>query len=131
MKIRLTCLPEEAPRALEQVDAAFNVHDMDRAYNRSRSSRDVRVYLDVALPDPQITPEVANHVLAHFGEGGYQPGSFYQDLILLIARADPTRRRRLALGEPAYVLAVSLAQNSADGVATLRAIAAGEPAAAP
>jgi hypothetical protein len=124
MKIRLTCLPEEAPRALQQLDAAFTVDDKSRVDRGN--SRGARFYLDVRLLEPEITPEIASHVLAHFGAGGYHPGSFTRDLILLIARADPSRRRRLALAEPAYVLAVSLAQDSADGVETLRAIATGD-----
>ena len=130
MKIYLIAAPDEQPAALDQLDAAFTMDH--RTVRVELSGADLyRTALDVELRTPEITAEVANHVLAHFGEGGYKPGSFYQDLILLIARADPTRRRRLALAEPAYVLAVGLAQDSADGVATLQAIAAGEPAATP
>lgn len=127
MKIRLTCLPEEAPRALEQLDAAFEVDEKDRASKNRGRSRQGRLYLDVRLRTVEITADVASHVLWHFGELGKQPGSFVRDLIMLVARADPPNRARLGLGHPAYVLAVSLAQ-APDGVATLQAIAAGETA---
>lgn len=70
-----------------------------------------------------ITPEIAAHTLFHFKAGGMEAGSFVKDLIMMIARADPGRRRLLARGFPAYVEAVDLAQNSADGVAVLAGIA--------
>lgn len=75
---------------------------------------------------PIITPEIANHVLAHFGRGGYEAGSFTQQLIALIARADPSNTARLALGFPAYVAAVVGMQNDPDGAAWLTKLAAAE-----
>lgn len=124
MKIFLIAKAEEAPPAIDQLSAAFDVDS--RSLRHETAGPDLtRTALDVELRSPEITREVAAHVLAHFGAGGYHPGSFYRDLILLIARADPSRRRRLALAEPAYVLAVWMAQDSADGVAALQAIAAG------
>lgn len=126
MKIRWTGRPDEAPRALEQLAAAF---DIDRGPRRNPNGRPAggleRVYLDVQFPDSEITTVVAAHVLWHFGEPGREPGGFTRDLIALIDRADTANRARLALGYPAYVLAVSLA-GSPGGVDTLKAIAAGE-----
>lgn len=130
MKVYLIAPHEQQPHALAQLEAAF---DLDRGTIREErsSATDVRTAVDVELRTPEISRKVASHVLAHFGAGGYMPGSFYQDFIMLVARADPTRRRRLALAEPAYVLAVSIAQDSEHGVAMLQAIAAGEPVVAP
>lgn len=129
MKIYLISTPDEAPPAISQLEAAFAV-DMRTMRHETAGPDLVRTALDVQLRTPEVTREVASHVLAHFGAGGYHPGSFYRDLIMLIARADPPRRRRLALAEPAYVLAVGLAQDSATGIDTLSAIAAGKTAVA-
>lgn len=75
---------------------------------------------------PTITPEIANHVLAHFGCGGYEAGSFTRLLIEMIARADPQNTARLALGFPGYGAAVVGMQNDPDGLAWLTKLAAGE-----
>ena len=125
MKIFLISEPDEAPAAIDQLSAAFDV-DMHTMRHETAGLAAVRTALDVELRAPEITREVAAHVLAHFGAGGYHPGSYVRDLILLIARADPQRRRRLALAEPAYVLAVALAQDTAHGVEALHTIAAGQ-----
>lgn len=129
MKIFLICPAEDAPAAISQLEAAFAV-DMRTMRHETAGPELVRTALDVELRTPEITPTVASHVLWHFDGRGMEPGSFYRDLIMLIARADPTRRRRLALAEPAYVLAVGLAQDSATGINTLDAIAAGKTAVA-
>lgn len=73
-----------------------------------------------------ITPVIAAHVLAHFGRGGYEAGSFTADLIMLIARADPDNRARLLCPFPGYVSAVNLAQNTTTGIDRLAEIAAQE-----
>lgn len=79
-------------------------------------------------PPPTITPKVAAQVLYHFDgprPPALRPGSFITSLIDTIAHADPNNQRRLALGFPDYVVAVQLAQDTADGVATLRRLAGG------
>jgi hypothetical protein len=73
-----------------------------------------------------IPRRIADHVLAHFGHGGYQAGSFTRNLILTIASADPGNQRKLALGFPEYVAAVQLAQLDDDGITRLQAISAAE-----
>lgn len=80
-------------------------------------------------PDvPRAAPigaEVAQHVLFHFGEGGYRPGAFFEKLIVAIAAADQGNQLRLALGFPDYVTAVQLAQYEGTGIAALRGFAQG------
>lgn len=73
----------------------------------------------------EITPTVARHVLAHFGDShGYRAGSFTTSLIETIARADVINMALLATGYPGYVKAVCLlAQNADDGIFRLRGIA--------
>lgn len=78
---------------------------------------------------PTIPAETAAHVLFHYGrEGGYQAGSFTEQLIVLIDRADPHHRDLLALGFPDYVAAIVAIQYDPNGVAQLQRIAAGEQA---
>ncbi|MEU8199540.1 hypothetical protein AB0C10_37725 [Microbispora amethystogenes] len=88
-------------------------------------------HLCCAVSDPcprhqPISDEVASHVLAHFGHGGYLAGSFTRALMHAIASADPSNQHKLALGFPEYVAAVRRAQNERDGIATLQKIARGE-----
>lgn len=72
-----------------------------------------------------ITPEVAAHVLAHYGrDGGYHAGSFTRQLLVTMAMADPANRDRLATGFPAYVAAVTAIEYDPDGTEHLRDIAA-------
>jgi hypothetical protein len=74
-----------------------------------------------------ITPDAAAHVLWHYKSGGgYEPGSFVRKLIEAIAAADVVNRQRLALGFPAYVAAVNLADRSTNGLVALEAISEGE-----
>lgn len=75
---------------------------------------------------PVITPVVANHVLHHYGRGGYQAGSFTRQLITTIAAADLENRARLALGFPEYTAAVIGMEYDPDGAAWLARIAGGE-----
>lgn len=71
----------------------------------------------------QISSETANHVLAHFGRGGYEAGTFTQHLLSAISAADPANQARLALGFPELVAAVQLAQYEFDGIDRLQQIA--------
>lgn len=79
---------------------------------------------------PTITPETANHVLFHFGRGGYQPGSFTTHLLSAFATADEVNFHRLADAFPEYGAAVAAIQYDPQGVTTLQAIASGKAAAA-
>lgn len=84
----------------------------------------------MSITSPTITPEIARHVLWTFGhDGGYQPGTFSQKLIDLLAYAPPVQMAKLALGYPAETEAVRLAKYDEDGIAKLKAIAVGEVAA--
>ena len=76
-------------------------------------------------PVDEITPEIAAHVLFHFGRGGWPASGFKSRLVELIATADVVNRGSLALGFPGYVAAFNLAQTSDSGTATLRTIVAG------
>lgn len=74
--------------------------------------------------DPEIAPEVAAHVLHHFGcEGGSPASGFKTTLMLTIAQADASNRQHLARAFPAYVAAVNLAQWTAHGTAALQKLA--------
>jgi hypothetical protein len=76
---------------------------------------------------PTIPPDVAAHVLFHYGcEGGYQAGSFTEQLLTTIAMADEANTHRLSLGFPEYVAAVTAIQYDPDGVERLQRIAKGE-----
>lgn len=77
--------------------------------------------------DHTIPAETAAHVLFHYGRpGGYQAGSFTEQLIKSIDMADEDNRDKLALGFPAYVAAVVAIQYDPNGVAALQQIASGE-----
>lgn len=78
---------------------------------------------------PAIDAETANHVLAHFGHDGYQPGSFTEQLITTIAMADMENSARLAAAYPELVGAVLIAKYDENGIAYLQGIARGEVAA--
>jgi hypothetical protein len=77
-----------------------------------------------------IPPETARHVLWTFAcDGGYQPGSFTQKLLELLAAADVVNTARLATAFPTEAEAVRMAKNDRDGIAKLTAIATGQVAA--
>lgn len=80
---------------------------------------------DTATAGAFIDQPTAQHVLWHFGHGGYEPGSFTKHLMLAITTADPGNQTRLSLGFPGYVAAMQLAQTSETGIATLQTIAKG------
>ena len=73
-------------------------------------------------PPAPVTPDVAAHVLWHYRQLGYPPGSFTSALIRAIAGADPGNRLRLARAFPEYVRAVSLAADHLDGIDRLRQV---------
>ena len=73
-------------------------------------------------PPAPVTPEVAAHVLWHYRQIGYPPGSFASALIKTIAGADSGNRRLLARGFPAYVRAVEIATETTSGIDTLRRV---------
>jgi hypothetical protein len=82
----------------------------------------------VSASSPTIPPETARHVLWTFAcDGGYQPGSFTQKLLELLAAADVVNTARLAAAFPAEAEAVRMAKNDRDGIAKLTAIATGQP----
>lgn len=73
-----------------------------------------------------IPPDVAAHVLFHYGRpGGYQAGSFTTALLSAMGTADPANLDRLAAGFPDYVAAVTAIQYDPNGVERLQDIAAG------
>lgn len=81
----------------------------------------------MSTSSPTIPPDVAAHVLFHYGrEGGYQAGSFTTALLNAMGTADPTNLDRLAAGFPGYVAAVTAIQYDPDGVERLQAIVRGE-----
>ena len=80
--------------------------------------------------DHTIPAETAAHVLFHYGrDGGYQAGTFTEQLITTIDMADPGNRDKLALGFPDYVAAVVAIQYDPQGVTRLQQIATGQVAA--
>lgn len=81
----------------------------------------------MSTSSPTIPPDVAAHVLYHYGrEGGYQAGSFTTALLHAMGTADPANLDRLAAGFPDYVAAVTAIQYDPDGVQRLQAIVRGE-----
>lgn len=80
---------------------------------------------DPSEVEEPITPEVAAHVLHHFGaDGGYPASGFKTTLMLAIAQADVRNRELLAPGFPGYVRAFNLAQYTRHGTAELQEISA-------
>ena len=65
---------------------------------------------------------MAAHVLWHYRQIGYPPGSFVSSLIKTIAGADPGNRRLLARGFPDYVRAVAMATEDPSGIDLLRRV---------
>jgi hypothetical protein len=79
----------------------------------------------MSTSSPTIPPEVAAHVLFHYGrEGGYQAGSFTTALLAAMGTADPSNLDRLAAGFPEYVAAVTAIHYDPDGVERLQDLAA-------
>lgn len=61
-----------------------------------------------------VSDMAQQHILAAFGRGGIQPGSFTASLIKTIAIADSDNLARLRLGFPEYVDAVRAYQTGVD-----------------
>lgn len=73
---------------------------------------------------PVISPEVAQHVLWHYGYlGGIQPGSFTTNLLNAFATADEINFDKLQQGFPTYGAAVAAASYDPDGIQHLKNIA--------
>ncbi|MFI1485685.1 hypothetical protein [Streptomyces sp. NPDC020747] len=79
----------------------------------------------MSTSSPTIPPDVAAHVLCHYGRGGYPAGDWAEDLISLISRADDSNRDRFAAGFPDYVAAITAIKYDPNGVAHLLDLAAG------
>lgn len=81
----------------------------------------------MSTSSPTIPPDVAAHVLFHYGrEGGYQAGSFTTALLAAMGTADPSNLDRLAAGFPEYVAAITAIQYDPDGVERLQSIVRGD-----
>lgn len=73
---------------------------------------------------PEISPEEARNVLHYFGHPqGWEPGSFTQEMLQAIAKADLSNRSLLSLGFPGLVAAMNLAQHQLGGINQLVKIA--------
>lgn len=73
---------------------------------------------------PTIPPETARHVLWTFGhKGGYQPGTYHQKLLDLLAYAPPVELAKLAQVYPAESEAVRMAKYDEDGISRLKSAA--------
>ncbi|MEV0220819.1 hypothetical protein [Streptomyces sp. NPDC050704] len=79
----------------------------------------------MSTSSPTIPPDVAAHVLNHYGRGGHPAGDWAEDLISLISRADNLNRDRFAAGFPDYVAAITAIKYDPNGVAYLLDLAAG------
>ncbi|MGW1160422.1 hypothetical protein ACWD48_19820 [Streptomyces sp. NPDC002519] len=78
----------------------------------------------MSTSSPTIPAETARHVLWTFGhEGGYQPGTYHQKLLDLLAYAPPVELAKLAQVYPAEAEAVRMAKYDEAGIATLKSIA--------
>lgn len=77
------------------------------------------------IPVGGIGAHTANHVLAHYGEGGHRAGTFTNMLIATIIAADPVNMTRLATVYPGYVGAARLARDTDGGITFLQSVARG------
>ena len=71
----------------------------------------------------KIRTEDAQHVLWFYERKGYEPGSFTQKLLEVIALADPGNRAKLSLAFPGEVSAMRLATELSRGLELLRQVA--------
>lgn len=103
-------------------DEGENVRVLVRGLERADTvHRDCLTLVGYApTPAAPVGPEVAAHVLWHYRQLGYPPGSFVSELIRTIAAADPGNRRLLARAFPDYVRAVTMAADDLDGIDRLR-----------
>lgn len=75
------------------------------------------------VPSSVITPQLAQHVLWHFSQGGYEPGTFTSLLLQTIGHADTENRERLRVSFPNHVRAFEMGANETYGIDRLRKIA--------
>lgn len=79
-------------------------------------------------PRKAVTRDAANHVLYHFGYGGYPAGSFFRALLEAWDRADRINTQKLAEAFPVHGAALAILGVDHTGVDQLRKIAEdGEP----
>ncbi|RZF05984.1 hypothetical protein [Streptomyces albidoflavus] len=78
--------------------------------------------MNITVP---ISPEIAAHVLAHFGHGGYEAGTFTRHLLSAMDSADPANLAHLGEAFPAYAAAVVGIKYDPEGVAFLQRLASG------
>lgn len=71
----------------------------------------------------EFNAATANHVLWHFGQGGYKPGGFVEALLSAFTKADPINRARLGEAFPGLGAALATA-DLPDGIEALREVAA-------
>ncbi|MGW2267116.1 hypothetical protein [Streptomyces koyangensis] len=74
---------------------------------------------------PAISREIAAHVLAHFGHGGYEAGTFTRHLLSAMDTADPSNLAALGRAFPAYAAVVVGIKYDPEGVAFLQRLASG------
>lgn len=71
------------------------------------------------LTEEQI--EAARHVLGYYGaEGGWQAGSFTQNILRAYQGADPGNKARLRRGFPEIAEAMDLVDNHPNGIEKLQ-----------
>ncbi|MEU2313097.1 hypothetical protein [Streptomyces albidoflavus] len=78
--------------------------------------------MNITVP---ISREIAAHVLAHFGHGGYEAGTFTRHLLSAMDTADPSNLAALGRAFPAYAAAVVGIKYDPEGVAFLQRLASG------
>lgn len=75
----------------------------------------------MSTSSPSIPAETARHVLWTFGHrGGYQPGTYHQKLLDLLAYAPPVELAKLAQIYPAEAEAVRMAKYDETGIDKLK-----------
>lgn len=79
--------------------------------------------MQINTQQTDIPAEVANHVLSHFGRGGYPAGDWTESLISLIDRADMANRAKLLNAFPDYGAAVLLMKYDPNGTEYLQKVA--------
>lgn len=81
---------------------------------------------DGPCPGTEPRQQDAAHVLWHYGEGGWEPGSFTKHLLRAFAAADPINFALLAVMFPHQARAMHLAKEHDDGIAQLRDLFEGQ-----
>lgn len=77
------------------------------------------------VPTAVITPQLADHVLWHFGQGGHEPGHFTTSLLATIGHADSENLERLRVSFPNHVRAFEMGARETYGIDRLMKIASG------